>query len=151
MLEKIGDTNWNRNKRVQETWKLCPDCKKGYWCPDNKKYSSCKTCGTKVGKTYTNNRGHIYIKLAKEDPHFEMTVKLSLMGEGWVRVARYLMAKQVGRCLTEDEQVWHKDGDKGNNELDNLVIMRSRYAHRLKPNLDQEPENTYEEVEILQG
>lgn len=36
---------------------------------------------------------------------------------------RFLMEQQLGRKLKSDEIVHHKDGDRSNNDLDNLEIM----------------------------
>ena len=37
--------------------------------------------------------------------------------------ARYLMAVKIGRYLTDEEEVDHKDEDKTNDSLDNLQIL----------------------------
>lgn len=36
---------------------------------------------------------------------------------------RYVMERYLGRQLARDEVVHHKDGDKSNNEIDNLELM----------------------------
>jgi len=36
---------------------------------------------------------------------------------------RYVMAKKLGRPLRANEQVHHKDGNKGNNKINNLEIV----------------------------
>ena len=39
--------------------------------------------------------------------------------------ARYLLSVKLGRFLTKDETVDHIDGDKTNDNLDNLQILSS--------------------------
>ncbi|GGP13518.1 HNH endonuclease [Oceanobacillus neutriphilus] len=47
---------------------------------------------------------------------------------GYVLEHRYVLSEHLGRPLREDEIVHHKDGDKLNNDLDNLEIM-DRSSH----------------------
>ncbi len=42
---------------------------------------------------------------------------------GYVREHRVVMEKSLGRHILPDEVVHHVDGDKQNNELDNLQLM----------------------------
>ena len=50
---------------------------------------------------------------------------------GWVLEHRYQMAKHIGRPLTRNEIVHHKDGDRSNNHIDNLELT-SRSEHMRK-------------------
>lgn len=36
---------------------------------------------------------------------------------------KYLMEQHLGRCLSDDEQVHHKDGNPLNNDIDNLEVI----------------------------
>ena len=48
---------------------------------------------------------------------------------GHILTHRLIMEQQIGRYLTEDEIVHHKDGDKSNNDISNLQIMtKSKHA-----------------------
>ena len=49
--------------------------------------------------------------------------------QGHVYEHRYLAEKFLGRYLTKDEIVHHKDGNKLNNSLDNLEVL-SKYEHQ---------------------
>lgn len=40
----------------------------------------------------------------------------------WIAYARYLMSVKLARFLTTEERVYHKDGDKFNNNIDNLEL-----------------------------
>ena len=42
---------------------------------------------------------------------------------GYVLKSRYIMEQQLGRYLTIDEVVHHKDGNKLNNVVENLELM----------------------------
>lgn len=53
-----------------------------------------------------------------------------------VAYARYLMACQVGRYLTDEEEVDHIDQDNSNDELSNLQIL-SVEEHRKKNSKEQ--------------
>lgn len=55
-----------------------------------------------------------------------------------VSYARYLMSCSIGRLLTEDEEVDHKDEDRTNDSLDNLQIL-SKQEHIKKTNKNRSP------------
>ncbi len=57
------------------------------------------------------------IKLCKYDGNKLIDTKIVLY-------YRYLMEYKLGRFLTEDEVVHHKDGNPENNNLDNLEVMK---------------------------
>jgi len=44
-------------------------------------------------------------------------------------VHRIVMEKHLGRILTKEEIVHHIDGDKSNNEIDNLMLFPTKKAH----------------------
>lgn len=48
---------------------------------------------------------------------------------GYVREHRLVMEATLGRCLTREETVHHKDGDKENNSSDNLQLFASNGDH----------------------
>lgn len=48
-----------------------------------------------------------------------------------VQYARYLLAVQLGRFLTEDEEADHIDDDKTNDSIENLRVLSCK-EHRLK-------------------
>lgn len=60
----------------------------------------------------------------------------SCIGGKWVYQHRYIMEKHIGRKLESWEHVHHIDGDKTNNELDNLELLESSDHH--KQHMDSE-------------
>jgi len=46
---------------------------------------------------------------------------------------RVIMERYLGRRLLQSEQVHHKDGNRGNNAIDNLEVW-DRYTHGLLHN-----------------
>lgn len=61
-------------------------------------------------------KGYMYT-LDKSSPHAN--------SQGKVYMHRYVMGEHIGRPLTSDEVVHHKDHDKTNNDISNLEIMDS--------------------------
>lgn len=55
-------------------------------------------------------------------------VKLYVPGLGVIDEHRYIMQNALGRTLDYNEVVHHKDGDKQNNSLSNLVLV-DRASH----------------------
>ena len=119
-MTKVGDRRLRTISRREEIYKTCVDCKRGFWSRIDKDYKSCRLCGTKVGRTLVV-RGFNYIRLAKDDPYYPMC-PTTFLGSDWLRLSRYTMAKKLGRCLSELEQVWHLDKNKLNDAPDNLIL-----------------------------
>ena len=51
--------------------------------------------------------------------------------DGYVQEHRLLIEKKIGRYLTKDEVVHHKDGIRSHNELSNLQLMTKKEHDRL--------------------
>lgn len=62
----------------------------------------------------TNTKGYIII-LTKDHPHAD--------ANGYVREHRLVMEKHIGRYLTSDEIVHHKNQIKSDNSIANLQLM----------------------------
>lgn len=49
--------------------------------------------------------------------------------KGFVYEHRYLMEREMGRLLTENEIVHHLDGNRYNNRLSNLIVLSDSASH----------------------
>jgi HNH endonuclease len=109
---------------TKRTYKVCERCGKTYYTLKSKpllhRFCS-KACrrGEKVEvlreKRHTSSRGYVY-RYAPEHP--------STNGNPWQYVAehRLVIEGTIGRLLHPWENVHHKNGDKGDNRLDNLEL-----------------------------
>lgn len=62
---------------------------------------------------------------------------------------RYIMEQYLGRKLRKDEVVHHKDGNKRNNDIENLVLMsRSEHSreHQLGRKMSEESKKKMSET-----
>lgn len=71
--------------------------------------------------------GYIGVYIESDDPFFCMADK-----RGYVREHRLNMARHIGRPLSQSEIVHHKDGDRTNNDIGNLVLARNQTEHMIE-------------------
>ena len=74
--------------------------------------------------------GHILVLVYPDDPYYSMG---QIKGDGkdgsrYVLENRLVMARKLGRCLTEDETVHHKDLNKTNNSPRNLQLRQGKHG-----------------------
>jgi hypothetical protein len=67
-----------------------------------------------TGRGWANN-GYWVVPVPVEDRHLSR-------GEPWLAEHRLVVAKELGRALTDDENVHHRNGDRSDNRLDNLEL-----------------------------
>jgi len=63
----------------------------------------------------TNTNDYVW-KYAPDEP--------GVMSNGMIYMHRYVMQHYLGRPLKENELVMHKDGNKENNKIQNLILMK---------------------------
>ena len=155
MMPQIGDielrgvkerTRKSGVKRSRFIYQACKDCGKGrwifLWASRKGLYPYCQPCSVKHsdfninsihwGKSNNNWKGgrrqrkggYVDIRIYPNDALFAMAHK------GYILEHRYVMAKALGRVLDVKEFVHHKDGNTGNNHLDNLELC-SANNHKL--------------------
>lgn len=71
------------------------------------------------GDTYIDSKGYVMIY----KPTYEGSY-----ANGFIAEHVYLMEQSIGRKLNKNEVVHHKDGNKRNNDMENLVLM-TRSSH----------------------
>ena len=76
----------------------------------------------KGGRTIDGN-GYIQVKLGNDDPMVSMR-----LSNGYVLEHRLLMARKLGRPLTRSESVHHKNGDRLDNEPENLQLRQGKHG-----------------------
>jgi hypothetical protein len=109
----------NKNRRY---WKECPDCGKiiKRW---NAKF--CKSCSHKMEKSYLWKGGKIkklgYVWVYQPEHPFAR--------DKYVMEHRLIMEKKLGRYLTEDEIVHHKNKIKDDNREENLRLFKNNGEH----------------------
>lgn len=69
------------------------------------------------GRTMTP-KGYALIKVQPDDFFYPMAWR-----DGYVKEHRLIMAKHLGRCLHPWEAVHHKNGNPGDNRLENLQLV----------------------------
>lgn len=60
---------------------------------------------------------------------------------GYVREHRLVMENHLGRYLTKDEVVHHKDGNPNNNNIKNLELYSHNREHMMKNHLQKDMSN----------
>lgn len=113
-----GFTRWVGKPSIPITNGRCHQCyhkaQEGAWRTN---------CSHRKGKS---KAGYIFVKLQPSDPFYCMTDT-----EGYVFEHRLIVAKHLGRPLTNEEIVHHKNGIRDDNQLENLELMSSAKEHSI--------------------
>lgn len=74
-----------------------------------------------VGNTYINNNGYVEVWVGKH---------VSGGAGGYQKEHRVFVELEIGRRLNKKELIHHIDGDKTNNNKDNLLLCSGDFEHR---------------------
>ena len=78
----------------------------------------------KGGRTLSHSAGYVRIKLSKDDPFRPMAD-----ARGYVYEHRLVVAKKLGRLLTNKETVHHENIAKSKNEVTHLILFPNCGIH----------------------
>ncbi len=87
-------------------------------------YASGPRHGMWTGGVAQDQHGYRLIRLPRDHPFASMAV-----ATGYVPEHRLVMAQKLGRPLTSKETVHHKDGDRKNNDPDNLQLRKQHHGN----------------------
>ncbi len=127
-IRKSEDVGYPTINKTRHMWCVCPGCKKERWVQlrsGNLPVSHfCRVCANSgdrnpiwKGGRYTHNTGYTMVLLSRDDPFLAMAST-----NHYVFEHRLVMAQHLGRCLTRQEVVHHKNGLKEDNRLENLEL-----------------------------
>lgn len=132
LIPQVGLTDsWGRrNRRLAD--KACPECGRSFK-PLRASSAYCsRPCARK------KNGGHNF-----KGESWWTCPRGYVIGRVWIdgklvskRLHRHLMEQHLGRQLSADEDVHHRDGDKQNNDLSNLEVL-SHSEHARLSNRDR--------------
>lgn len=113
---------WNINRKDIHICRSC-SCKNTAKTRKNNPWNKGKKQSPRnVGNTYINNNGYVEVWVGK---HTDKD-----MAGGYQREHRVFVELDIGRRLNNGELIHHVDGDKTNNNLNNLALCEGDFHHR---------------------
>ncbi len=108
---------------------ICRDCYISINSQNSKKATRCKSCSKKDDKNGmyvngTSTKSGPYVMILKTD---HPSVKNN--SSNYVMEHRLVVEKKLGRFLKPEEVVHHIDGNKRNNDINNLMVFKSSSEH----------------------
>ena len=135
---KIG-----KSGRAIYIWAACHDCEVERWVKRCTEFRYCMSCAAIRrdlkgennprwnGGVRQDKAGYKYITVSETNPYFEMAGKSLHRGKFRYCVAehRLVMAQHIGRSLKPWELVHHLNGNKWDNRIENLELLRYKKEH----------------------
>jgi hypothetical protein len=83
--------------------------------------------GNWSGGKLLGNRGYIYVRITHDDPMWSMCPSKG-NSTGYILEHRLVIARFLGRPLTDKETVHHINGDRTDNRIENLQLRNGRHG-----------------------
>ena len=117
---------------VSGTRGTCPECGAKRYVRDNTQaYIRCRQCvdGATLGKPFLDTRGYALQSIADDDPLISMlSYRRKKGGVAVVAQHRLVMARFLGRPLTNVETVHHINGNRTDNRIENLQLRHEHHG-----------------------
>lgn len=158
-MTKLGDIKRGHksNKRGLLIWHACIDCGKERWVrlikgePRRLRCPSCHIANNNWrGGRSVDKKGYVSVAIKPDDFFFPMARILHSGRLGYVYEHRLTMAKSLNRCLLPWEVVHHKNGNKGDNRLENLQLLSAQTYHLVDVLIKRENNKLQKRVGILE-
>lgn len=122
---KKGLVPWNKGVKGQVSWNKGSNGKGNKVIKNPNHPSIMRSINPPVG-TKKSNRGYILIY----KPDWPSAMKNTSVWKGYIFEHRYVIEKKIGRPLRKSEIIHHWDGDKENNQIENLRLCKNSSEHQ---------------------
>ena len=124
VIERYKKNNKEKMKEITKRYhdkhkKKCKYCGRLIWL-DSTRCRHCARFDRKKKKIRVDKSGYIQIYSPK-NPNADH--------RGYVYEHRLVVEKKIGRYLKKEEAVHHIDGDKSNNQIENLMLFPTHKEH----------------------
>ena len=103
----------------------CVDCGKTSWQKVDARNLRCRVCAgifCHPVKGHKTTCGYNLVPIYPESPFYSMSQDYGCHAAHYILEHRLVMAQSLGRCLTANEVVHHKNGIKTDNHIENLEL-----------------------------
>ncbi len=137
--------------------RTCSSCGKNVWQQTKDFHRVCRDCAYIIRETpkgekhpnwkggrYNHGDGYIVVQVLPDSPFFAMADS-----RGYCLEHRLVMAGHIGRCLLDAEVVHHINGNKADNQIENLELLPNDVSHLPYIRLQQQVYKLEQEVKLL--